>query len=81
MSSITHLLHSRDIYDELTIFINLNFLTMKNYLKFVVAVFGVTVATFGSINTNAKVNANVTCSGPGMCGYTPDCQEIYGYAH
>lgn len=54
---------------------------MKNYLKFVVAVFGVTVATFGSINTNAKVNANVTCSGPGMCGYTPDCQEIYGYAH
>jgi hypothetical protein len=27
---------------------------MKNYLKFIVAVFGISVATFGSINLNAK---------------------------
>ncbi|GEM55655.1 hypothetical protein [Flavobacterium branchiophilum] len=53
---------------------------MKNYLKFVVAVFGVTIATFGSTNVKAKAQENVTCSGAGHCGWTPDCREITGTA-
>ena len=52
---------------------------MKNYLKFVVAVVGVTIATFGTIsNAHAKARANVCCKGGGSCGYTSDCTEIVG---
>lgn len=52
---------------------------MKNYLKFVVAVFGITIATLGSINANAmKSNDNIKCKGSGHCGYTGDCNEIEG---
>lgn len=48
-------------------------------LKFIVAIFGITIATFGTIsNAKAKVNANVTCTGKGHCGYTPTCDEIIG---
>ena len=43
------------------IFINFNFLTMKK-MKFIVIVFGVTLAVFGSINANAMI-AQVRCSG------------------
>lgn len=53
---------------------------MKNYLKFIVAVFGITIATFVSINATAKKGAveNVKCLGSGHCGYTPSCEEIIG---
>jgi hypothetical protein len=59
---------------------------MKNYLKFVVAVFGITVASFGSISTaSAKKSLNddnVTCESTGNCGYTayPECKVIVGTA-
>lgn len=50
---------------------------MKNYLKFMVAIVGITVATFGTItNANAKIAANVTCKGGGTCGWTGDCTRI-----
>ena len=59
---------------------------MKNYLKFIVAVFGITVATFGTAQVRAGNGRtvtigggeNVTCKGSGDCGYTPDCQVITG---
>ena len=53
---------------------------MKNYLKFVVAVVGVTIATFGAINNaHAKKMAdNVRCTGGGSCGYMGDCTPIEG---
>jgi hypothetical protein len=46
---------------------------MKNYLKFVVAVFGITVATFGSINANAKASA-IRCKS----GSTEGCARVEG---
>jgi|GEM_PF-6546556 hypothetical protein len=54
---------------------------MKNYMKFMVAVCGITVATFGSIsNASAatEIATNVRCTGDGDCGYTPDCKPIKG---
>lgn len=52
---------------------------MKNYLKFIVAIVGVTVASFGSISkANARVQANVKCTGGGSCGYMGDCTPIEG---
>lgn len=46
---------------------------MKNYLKFIVAIFGITIATFGSIyQVNAKGVTEIggrTCFGGGVCGY------------
>jgi hypothetical protein len=58
---------------------------MKNYLKLIIAVFGITLATFGSIpNMTAQREVgdlsgnNVVCKGSGDCGYTPDCQPIIG---
>lgn len=54
---------------------------MKNYLKFVVAVFGVTIATFGTItNANAKsASTNNSCdSSIKNCGTTPDGHTITG---
>ncbi len=52
---------------------------MKNYLKFIVAIVGVTVASFGTISkANAKVRENVCCKGAGDCGYTSDCTPISG---
>ncbi len=55
---------------------------MKNYLKFVVAIVGVTVASFGAIN-NAQArkmqdSGNVCCKGAGSCGYTGSCEPISG---
>lgn len=56
---------------------------MKNYFKFMVAIFGITVATFGSISkvnaANTLANDNVRCVGDGDCGYTPDCKPIVGH--
>lgn len=37
------------------IFINFNFKIMKQTIKFVVAVFGVTVATFGTLSSKARI--------------------------
>lgn len=55
---------------------------MKKNLRFIVAVLGITIATFGTITQSyAKSVApeNGHCKpGPSICGYTPDCQEIYG---
>lgn len=59
---------------------------MKNYLKFIVAVFGITVATFSAIDAQAAprkgttISDNVCCKGSGDCGYTPDCKKIEGTA-
>lgn len=54
---------------------------MKNYLKFVVAVFGVTIATFGII-TNAAANIAPIIDGcdssSRTCGTTPDGATITG---
>lgn len=43
------------------IFINFIFLIMKQKMKFIVAVFGVTLAIFGSMNSNAT--ATIRCNG------------------
>lgn len=59
---------------------------MKNYLKFVVAVFGVTVATFGSIaNASAKIVGRpkpicmTSCDNSiSTCGTTPEGNTITG---
>ncbi|WP_158615225.1 hypothetical protein [Flavobacterium sp. LS1R10] len=54
---------------------------MKNYLKFVVAVFGVTIATFGTItNATAKIAPidNSCDNSIKNCGTTPDGQNITG---
>ncbi len=68
-----------------SILLTLNHFLMKNYFKFMVAIFGITFATFGSIsNANAArtqdLNDNVRCTGDGDCGYTPDCKPIKGTA-
>lgn len=53
---------------------------MKNYLKFVVAMFGVTIATFGSITkVTAKVNADGGhCKSYGFCGTANNGANIDG---
>ncbi len=56
---------------------------MKNYLKFMVAIFGITIAVFGSISKSSAKIANVTCVGKtGVCGWTaePECSTIVGTA-
>jgi len=55
---------------------------MKNKLKFIVAIFGITIATFGSINGNAK-KAELSDSGHcetscDTCGYTRDNEPMCG---
>jgi hypothetical protein len=56
---------------------------MKNYLKFIVAVVGITVATLGSI-PQAKAltiiggNSNPCLSGEGTCGYEVNGQPMTG---
>lgn len=50
---------------------------MKKNLKFLVAIVGITVATFGSI-TNAKIAANVTCKSYGTCGTADNGATITG---
>lgn len=63
----------------LTFFNNLIFFIMKNNFKLMVAIFGMTIATLGSIDAKARVApSNVRCYGPGSCGYTPNCDVIYG---
>jgi hypothetical protein len=56
---------------------------MKNYLKFVFAVFGFTFATFASINVNAKVKSSeVGCTNTtDTCGYTGNGDPICGKYH
>ena len=52
---------------------------MKNYLKFVVAVFGVIIATFGSINASANAPVATSCDNSlKNCGTTPDGRPITG---
>ena len=52
---------------------------MKNYLKFVVAVFGVTIAIFGSINASANVPVANSCDrSMDHCGTTPEGNYISG---
>jgi hypothetical protein len=53
---------------------------MKNYLKFIVAVFTITIATFGSINVKAKQLAVYgTCSNTlATCGTTSGGNVITG---
>jgi hypothetical protein len=53
---------------------------MKKNLKFFVAVFGITIATFGSMDVNAAIApSNVNCiKSPKHCGWTPLCEEILG---
>ncbi len=52
---------------------------MKNYLKFVVAIVGVTVATFGAISSaKAKVREDVTCKSYGTCGTSNSGATITG---
>ena len=53
---------------------------MKNYLKFVVAVVGITVATFGSISkANAKVaKDSISCKSYGTCGTSNSGATIEG---
>lgn len=52
---------------------------MKKNLKFLVAIVGITVATFGSItNANAKIAANVTCKSYGTCGTADNGATITG---
>lgn len=55
---------------------------MKNYLKFIVAVFGVTIAIFSSVNVVADPvdqNPDGGCSGStGECGKTSDGKVIVG---
>jgi hypothetical protein len=52
---------------------------MKNYLKFVVAVFGLTIATFSSINAHARKAKTPDCSNTlDTCGYTGNGDPICG---
>lgn len=55
---------------------------MKNYLKFIVAVFGITIATFGSITTlhaKAVVNDGGSCYGESYtCGTAQNGGTIIG---
>jgi hypothetical protein len=54
---------------------------MKNYLKFVVVVAGLTVATFSSVNAHAKkaVDSTGTCSlTTETCGFTGNGDPICG---
>lgn len=55
---------------------------MKNYLKFVVAVFGITIATFSSLNVNAKeIKDSVVCRSYGFCGTATNGAVIEGQAY
>ena len=52
---------------------------MKNYLKFVFAVAGLTIASFSSITAHAKVPSNGGCSNTlDTCGYTSGGNHIDG---
>jgi hypothetical protein len=51
---------------------------MKNYLKFVVAVFIITTAIFGSINAKANLLATGCDSSSSVCGKTEGGQIITG---
>ncbi len=53
---------------------------MKNYLKFAVAIVGVTVATFGTvIKAQARKQADtVTCKSYGTCGTSNSGATIEG---
>ncbi len=82
-----HLLLFHEIQMINYLFINKNnFIIMKNYAKLIVAVFGITAATFGSIAdatangmNDLKKNDNVKCvTGTDHCGYTSDCHPIVG---
>lgn len=57
---------------------------MKNYLKFIVAVFGITVATFSTIDAKATgkkkdLSDPVKCISYGFCGTTHDGKTIEGH--
>jgi hypothetical protein len=52
---------------------------MKNYLKYIVAVFGITIATFGTITAKAGTTKPVgTCPSYGFCGTTDSGATING---
>ena len=59
---------------------------MKKYLKFVIAVFGITVSVFSNYNANAGSKGSATivdiggrsCVGGGICGYEKG-KEIPGH--
>ncbi|GEM55656.1 hypothetical protein [Flavobacterium branchiophilum] len=52
---------------------------MRNYLKFVFAIFGITIATFSSLNANAKkIESGGSCKSYGTCGTTDSGQVING---
>lgn len=52
---------------------------MKNYLKFVIVVFAVTVALFGSIGVDAKGKSAGSCDDkPKSCGTTSNGDPIVG---
>lgn len=55
---------------------------MKNSIKLIVAVMGITVATFGSLKANAlKIgDPKVRCISYGFCGTTDSGQNIDGRA-
>ena len=56
---------------------------MKNYLKFIVAVFGITVAMFSTsgvkAGTKKGIGTEVTCVSYGFCGTTNDGKNIDGH--
>lgn len=52
---------------------------MKNYLKFIVAVFGITIATFGTVSSKAKViTGSGKCLNSGNCGTADNGALITG---
>ena len=50
---------------------------MKN-LKFIVAIVGITLATFGSTSSLYARPVRWMCKGYGVCGYSPDLDVITG---
>lgn len=51
---------------------------MKNYLKFIVAVFGITVAALTSVDANARQPTKGHCKSYGTCGTADDGAVIDG---
>jgi hypothetical protein len=53
--------------------------SMKKHLKFIVAIFGITIATLGTMKVSAGTKKPVgTCSSTGVCGFTDSGATITG---
>ncbi len=47
-------------------------------IKFIVAIVGITLATFGSVKESFARQRSVKCVGGGSCGTTPEGNNISG---